>query len=107
MQILNDDCPYVSWIHSDSQFSHLVPEEAVDLCPECAQKIVVKIRKQTGAKKHELFVDGGDASFGSNESDYEHICEECGQPLYTELLEPEDFAPNQSLERTPKTALLS
>lgn len=100
MKILNEDCPYVTWIYSDSQFAHLVPEQAVDLCPECAERIVAKIRKQAGAKTHELFVDGGEPEFGSNESEYEHTCEECGRPLYTELLESEDFAPNQPLEPT-------
>ena len=91
MEILNEGCPYVCWIKSEPQFSHLVPEEAADLCPDCADKIVAKIRKQTGAKEYEIFVDGGGSCFASNESDIEHICEECGQPLYTELLEQKDF----------------
>lgn len=93
MKTLNEDSPYVCWIKAEPKFKKYVPEEAVDLCEDCAERIVFRARRETGATEDEIFVDGGDSAFISNECDHEMFCDECGKELYTELIEKEDLKP--------------
>ena len=77
---------YVAWIVSTEEYADLVPDEGTDLCPTCAEQIVAEARGKTKAAEEEIFMGGGGPDF-SNESDVEMECIECGQPLYTILVE--------------------